>query len=135
MAFQAFQHLYKTGPLAAEGAREGGAGGGLLSPCSCPPHPPACGDPLGPAPSAGWRGDAASGWAGRPGHPETLSTLQESGPGASPCSSLSLSLLASKMGRAETVTPTPTPPSCWQDPTGRSRKSAWHRALHMASAE
>lgn len=39
MAFQAFQHLYKTGPLAAEGAREGGAGGGLLSPCSCPTHP------------------------------------------------------------------------------------------------
>lgn len=69
VAFQAFQHLYKTRPAPwPEGAREGGTGGGL--PLSLRLPPPRV--PPGPAPSAGRRRDAASGWVGRPRHPETL---------------------------------------------------------------
>lgn len=45
-----------------KGARAVGSSPPAAAPPT-PPHPPspACGDPLGPAPSAGWRGDAALG--------------------------------------------------------------------------
>lgn len=121
MPFQAFRHLYKTRLLRGEGARDGDAGGGAGS-LGASPLPP----PQQPRASATcW---AERGWRLGPRR-ETPSSL---------CSSRGLSLLPCKMGTAEAALPTPPPPrpsSSCQDPTGQSRKSAWHRALHMAGAE
>lgn len=63
-----FSTSIKPRARGGEGAREGGTGGGL--PLSLRLPPPRV--PPGPAPSAGRRRDAASGWVGRPRHPETL---------------------------------------------------------------
>lgn len=129
VAFQAFQHLYKTRPAPwPKGAREGGTSGGLPLPLRLPPHPPPAGSPQGQRHLLGGGGMLPrAGWGGQ--------AIRRPSPSTAPvtCSSLGLGLPPGKMGRGDTAPPTP-PPSCRRDPTGQSSKSAWHRALHTAGA-